>query len=99
MIRRLKLMIALCIMIISGLLGSLFAAENPQPITLNLLGLALPTLGVGLWLLITLLAGALIGLVLGYFSQFRNRCSIVDQKQVKSLEQELKRVRAQALKG
>ncbi|HEY7864592.1 MAG TPA: LapA family protein [Psychromonas sp.] len=88
------------LVLLSALLfGFLFNYENPTPVTVVLLGVNLPELRLGFWLLVALLTGAVIGFVISLFSALLQKRAITQLKHQKAaLEKENQVLRSQALR-
>jgi len=56
------------LLLLAFLLGIWFALDNATPVSVQLLGLSLPSLALGVWLLLFGFLGLVLGLGLGYLS-------------------------------
>jgi len=97
--RRLVRFFFVLVLLTALFFGFLFYSENPTPVTVTLLGITLPELELALWLLMALLAGAVIGFVISGFSALMQRREIAQLlKQKTLLENENQVLRSQALR-
>lgn len=100
MIKWFKRITLLIILILALCLGITIAYQNGQAVNIILLNYPLPELKLGLWVVIILLIGSLIGLILSYLPRLwmRNSIAAKDRK-IRQLEKELNQLRAASLKG
>jgi uncharacterized membrane protein YciS (DUF1049 family) len=100
MIKWLKRLTLLLLLIVAIVLGIVFTSENSQQLSLVFLGYVMPELTLGLWLVLTLLSGSILGLILCTFSLFiRGQSVNAKNRQIKRLEQELQQLRSNAIKS
>jgi uncharacterized membrane protein YciS (DUF1049 family) len=100
MIKWIKRLILLLLLIIAIVVGMVFTSENSQQLSLIFLGYTLPELTLGLWLVLTLLLGSILGLLLCTFSLFiRGQSVNAKNRQIKRLEQELQQLRTNSIKS
>ncbi len=100
MIKWLKRLTLLLLLIVAIVFGIVFTSENSQQLSLVFLGYVMPELTLGLWLVLTLLSGSILGLILCTFSLFiRGQSVNVKNRQIKRLEQELQQLRSNAIKS
>jgi uncharacterized membrane protein YciS (DUF1049 family) len=100
MIKWLKRLTLLLLLIVAIVLGIVFTSENSQQLSLVFLGYIMPELTLGLWLVLTLLSGSILGLILCTFSLFiRGQSVNAKNRQIKRLEQELQQLRSNAIKS
>lgn len=64
LVRTFKKILLICLCIAAIIFGALFAFENTTKISPVLVGLSLPHLSVGYYLIITMVLGLIIGIVL-----------------------------------
>src|SRR5690554_5390638 len=96
---RLGRLIFIAILLVALLFGFLFNLENPEPVSVTLLGINLPELALGLWLLAALLAGVLVGFALSVLPELMQKRSVSRlTKQNSALEKENQLLRSQALR-
>ncbi len=71
--------------------GFLFNADNPMPVAVVFLGIELPELNLGLWLLFSVLLGVLLMLAVSFFPTLalRHKVSSLMKQKIK-LEEENK---------
>ncbi len=67
-----KLFFGFCLLLLF-VLGILFIARNQEPASVDFLLFQTPELSVGLWLLLSLTLGALLGVLISSFSLIRLR--------------------------
>ncbi|WP_049721669.1 lipopolysaccharide assembly protein LapA domain-containing protein [Gilvimarinus polysaccharolyticus] len=80
-------------------LGFVFNSENASEVTVTLLGNVLPTLRLGIWLLIFTLLGLLLGFALNLIPAMVLRRSLTaERKRNEKLEQEIQTLRSQSLR-
>ena len=95
-----KLLILLLIGLGAVALGITFSSENSQLVSLMLFGSPLPQWQLGVWMLLSLLIGAVLGLVLAFLSSLGRRPSaFLKERQLKQLQKELDSLRASTVKG
>jgi uncharacterized membrane protein YciS (DUF1049 family) len=100
MIKWLKRLTLLLLLIVAIVLGIVFTSENSQQLSLVFLGYVLPELTLGLWLVLTLLLGSILGLILCTFSLFiRGQSVNAKNRHIKRLEQELQQLRSNGIKS
>jgi putative membrane protein len=100
MIKWIKRLIVLLLLVVAIVVGIVFTSENSQQLSLVFLGYELPELRLGLWLLLTLLLGSILGLTLCTFSLLiRGQSVNAKNRHIKRLEQELQRLRSNGIKS
>jgi putative membrane protein len=100
MIKWIKRLTLLLLLIVASVLGIVFTSENSQQLSLVFLGYLLPELTLGLWLVLTLLLGSVLGLILCTLSLFiRGQSVNAKNRQIKRLEQELQQLRSNGIKS
>lgn len=100
MIKWIKRLIVLLLLMVAIVVGIVFTSENSQQLSLVFLGYELPELRLGLWLVLTLLLGSVVGLTLCTFSLLiRGQSVNAKNRQIKRLEQELQRLRSNGIKS
>lgn len=100
MIKWIKRLILLLLLIVAIVLGVVITSENSQQLSVVFLGYTLPELKLGLWLVLTLLLGSILGLILCTFSLFiRGQSVNAKNRQIKRLEQELQQLRNNSIKS
>ncbi len=81
-------------------LGFWFASENGQSVNVVALGYPLPSLSLGLWSLIALMVGVLLGFVVSLWPAFSLKQRLgTKERQLKNSEDELQKVRSQHVRG
>lgn len=97
--RWIKGLILAVILLVVLLVGILFAVNNQQTIGLNLIWLELPPISLSAWLLATLTAGVILGMVamLGVYARLKAHLARA-QRRNKQQQKELDRLRTQELK-
>ena len=94
MINWIKRLAFLVLLIVAIAIGAIFTSENNQQLPLIFLGYALPELKLGLWMVLALLVGSLLGLLLSTLSLFIRAQSVnAKNRKIKHLEQELQQLR------
>lgn len=82
------------------ILGIVFTSENNTPVSLWLFGFELPSFQLGLWLLISLLLGSLVGLLLTLIPNLHHKQQLVNKdRKINKLQKELDNLRKVAVKG
>lgn len=100
MIKWIKRLILLLLLIVAIVLGVVITSENSQQLSVVFLGYTLPELKLGLWLVLTLLLGSILGLIVCTFSLFIRGQSVNSKnRQIKRLEQELQQLRNNSIKS
>jgi uncharacterized integral membrane protein len=61
--KQLKTIVLVLTILICAFLGLWIAQDNPQPVTLSLLGFPLGQLPLGLWLILALVCGLALGML------------------------------------
>ncbi|MFT6791204.1 MAG: ABC-type dipeptide/oligopeptide/nickel transport system permease component [Cellvibrionaceae bacterium] len=87
-----KRIIFLLLAVSAIVIGITFARENNQLTNLVLFGETLPGLALGLWVMMVLLLGVVIGLSLSILPLFWERRS--KNRKIRQLEKELEKIRA-----
>ncbi len=86
--------------LIAIFLGYLFSLENDTLVSVTLVGLTLPPLGLGTWLLAFLLLGLILGIVVTGLPVFRQKQKVAAlTRKNRRLEQEMQQLRSQDLRG
>ncbi len=100
MIKWIKRLIFLMLLIIAIIVGIVFTSENNQQLSLIFLGYPLPELKLGLWIVLSLLLGSVMGLLLSMLSLFVRGQSVNSKsRKIKRLEQELQQLRTASIKN
>lgn len=100
MIIWIKRLFFICLGVIAMILGLIFVANNSTEVTLLFFGYETFPLDIGLWLLIVLLLGAVLGFLLAFIPQlFRRQSSYKNNKKIEALQKEVNQLRLSALKG
>lgn len=96
---KLKLLFALLIAVGVMIVGWVVSSENNQLVSPVLFGYGLPRWNLGVWLLLMLLIGGLLGWLISIFSYFRyvGRSRSL-QRRLSSRDQEISRLRASSMK-
>lgn len=88
------------LLLVSIFVGVMFTIDNSTPVGLLFFGFQLPVLNVGLWLVIALLLGAVIGLLVSFIPLLFNKHSHFNKdRKISRLEKELDALRISALKA
>ena len=87
------------VLLVALLLGFLFNFENPSPVTVTLIGVVLPEFRLGLWLVIMLLLGVILGFAVSTLPAIaaRRRLSRMARQNTR-LVQEVQTLRSQSLR-
>lgn len=89
----------IALLVLAFLLGLWFALENAQVVPVTLMGLNLPSLSLGVWLLVFTALGTLLGIVVSLFSMLRLRRQLrAKERQLTRCEKELKQLRLQPIR-
>jgi len=97
--RWIKGLILAVILLVVVLVGILFAVNNQQTIALNLIWLELPPVSLSVWLLATLVAGVLLGMLAMLGVYVRLKATLArSQRQNKQQRKELDSLRTQEFK-
>ena len=87
------------LIILAFILGLWFALENSVVVPVTLMGLSLPSLPLGVWLLVFGALGLLLGFLLSALSQLRLHRQLKScERHLALCEKELTRLRAQPLR-
>lgn len=87
------------LIVLAFILGLWFALENSAVVPVTLVGLSLPGLPLGVWLLVFGALGVLLGFLLSALSQLRLRRQLKSRERHLMLcEKELTKLRAQPLR-
>jgi uncharacterized integral membrane protein len=87
------------LVVLAFILGIWFALENSVVVPVTLVGLALPSMPLGVWLLVFGALGVLVGFILSSLSLFRLRRQLKSRDRHLALcEKELTRLRTQPLR-
>lgn len=79
--------------------GYLFNLENAHPVSVVFFGISLPTLSLGVWLLMFSLAGVVAGMLVSLLPTINHKRKLsVLNKQNRQLEQEVQLLRSQSLR-
>ncbi|GAA3901594.1 hypothetical protein GCM10022228_10500 [Halomonas cibimaris] len=97
--RWIKGLLLAAILLVVLLVGILFAVNNQQTVALNLIWLELPPVSLSVWLLATLTAGVVIGMLamLGVYVRLKARLAGA-QRHNKQQRKELDRLRTGEMK-
>lgn len=100
MIKWIKRLTFLVLLIVAIIVGIVFTSENSQQLSLILLGYTLPELKLGLWLVLALLLGSVLGLLLSMLSLLIRGQSVNSKsRKIKRLEKELQQLRTASIKN
>ena len=100
MFKWLKRLLLILFFVSAIVLGVVFTSENNTPVSIWLLGYELPSLQLGLWLLVSLLLGSLVGLVLTLLPHLHHKQQLASkERKINALQKELNSLRAAAVKG
>lgn len=87
------------LIVLAFILGLWFALENSVVVPVTLMGLSLPSLPLGVWLLVFGALGLLLGFLLSALSQLRLHRQLKSRERHLALcEKELTKLRAQPLR-
>ncbi len=87
------------LLVLAFLLGLWFALENAQAVPVTLMGLSLPSLSLGVWLLVFTALGTLLGMVVSLLPVLRLRRQLrAKERQLTRCEKELKQLRLQPIR-
>jgi len=96
----LKRLVLILFFLLAIVVGIVFTSENNAPVSVTLLGFSLPSLQLGLWLLLCLLLGSLLGLLLTLFPNLRHRQQLASrERKINALQKELNNLRNAAVKA
>ncbi|WP_051174265.1 lipopolysaccharide assembly protein LapA domain-containing protein [Marinimicrobium sp. LS-A18] len=91
--------IKVALLVLAFLLGVWFALENAQAVPVTLMGLGLPSLSLGVWLLIFTALGTLLGMAVSLPPVLRLRRQLrARERQLARCEKELKQLRLQPIR-
>ncbi len=100
MLKWIKRLILLILLLVAAFIGVVFASDNNLPVSLILFSVQLPEFTIGLWVLIALFLGALLGLLVSLLPLFLSRYSVLGRdKKIQQLKKELASLRISGLKG
>ena len=100
MIRWIKRLLVIAVLVFALMIGVTFTSENSQLFALILFGFQLPEQPVGLWILIALLLGGLMGIVLSIFPRLLIEQNLANKnRKIRQLEKELGQLRTNHLKA
>lgn len=100
MFKWIKRLLLLLLLVCAAIIGITFTSENSGSMPLVFLGYQLPTLTIGLWMVIALFLGAMIGLLLSFLPLLFSRHSVSSKnKKIQQLEKEIDALRVSAAKG
>ncbi|MCP8898367.1 lipopolysaccharide assembly protein LapA domain-containing protein [Gilvimarinus xylanilyticus] len=92
--------IFILLIIIAIFLGYLFSLENDTLVSVTLVGLTLPPMGLGTWLLAFLLLGLILGIIVTGLPVFRQKQKVTAlTRKNRRLELEIQQIRSQDLRG
>lgn len=87
------------LLLFAFLIGIWFALENAQVVPVTLLGFNLPSLSLGVWLLLFTVLGMLLGMIVSLLPVFRLRRQLrAKDRQLVRCEKELKQLRLQPIR-
>ena len=87
-------------LVFACLMAVVFSVENSQMISPIFLGISLPTFGLGLWMALSLLLGAITGLVISIMPVYMIRYrATTKEKKIQRLEKELSALRLATVRG
>ncbi len=94
-----KRLLLLLIILIGIVLGVWFSADNPQALTVVALGFPLPQLPAGIWLLLMVLIGAVLGYLVSVMPALKLKNENMSLKRkLKRRDRELEKLRKLPLK-
>lgn len=97
--KTLKRWAKILLIILAFILGIWFALENAQAVPVSLLGLSLPSLSLGVWLLLFTGLGVLLGMAVSLLPVMGLRRKLrAKERQLARCEKELKQLRLQPLR-
>ena len=100
MFKWLKRLLLIILFVSALVLGVVFTSENNTPVAIWLLGYQLPSLQLGLWLLLSLLLGSLVGLLLTMLPNLQHKQQLASrERKINALQKELNSLRTTAVKG
>lgn len=100
MIKWIKRIILVIVFVVALVLSITFTSENSQPISVVFFGAALPELQLGLWLMLTLLLGGIVGLLLSFLPLlWGKQTTRAKERKIQQLEKEINQLRSASLKG
>jgi apolipoprotein N-acyltransferase len=100
MFKWLKRFFLCAILVFVCLFTLVFSVENSQVISPVFFGIPLASLSVGLWMTVSLLFGALVGLLISVLPVYLGRYSLLyKDKKIQRLEKELSILRLATLKN
>lgn len=92
-----KTLISLILIVLILTLGIWFSLRNSEPVGLDLIFIQFAEKGLGLWLLLTLAAGVLLGWLLSLPKQIKNLAVIkLNQRKLEQLKKEVHQLRNQS---
>jgi uncharacterized membrane protein YciS (DUF1049 family) len=100
MLKWIKRLIIIVLFVVAIVLSVTFTSENSQLTSLVFFGYSLPELQLGLWVLIVLFIGALVGLMLSFIPLLWGKQTLASKdRKIRQLEKELNQIRTASLKG
>lgn len=100
MLKWIKRLLLIAVFAVTILIGVVFTSENNDAVAIILFGFQLPELSLGLWVLIAVLLGAVIGVLLSFLPLVFNRYTRSSKdKKIGQLQKELAALRVSGLKG
>lgn len=100
MLKWIKLLLLFTLLAVAVFVGMKVATENSASLSLMFFGVQLAELSVGLWMVIVLFVGAIMGLLISLLPLFFSRYSSINKdKKILKLEAELNKLRVSGVKG
>jgi uncharacterized integral membrane protein len=98
--KRIGKWVYLLLLLAALVLGFVFNSENAAPVTVTLLGNVLPSLRLGVWLLIFMLFGLLLGFACTFVpTLLKHRALAAARRRNEKLQQEVQTLRSQSLRS
>jgi uncharacterized membrane protein YciS (DUF1049 family) len=95
-----KRLLIIVLFVVAIILSVTFASENSQLTRLIIFGYSLPELQLGLWILIVLFIGGVIGLLLSFIPLLWGKQTLAAKdRKIRQLEKEINQIRTSSLKS
>jgi hypothetical protein len=99
MLKWIKRLFFLILFVVAIVIGIVFTMENGTPLAIVVFGIPLPELAVGLWIVVALLTGAILGLLISFLPLvFSRHANSAKDKKILRLQEELNNLRISGLK-
>ena len=99
MLKWTKRLLLVAIFLAALIIGVVFTIENSDVVAIVFFGFRLPELTIGLWMLLAVLLGAVIGVMVSYLPLLFNRfVSLHKDKKINQLQKELASLRLSDIK-